>query len=222
MYFSKVIFTLWILLLLCVTLGETRGTQHGFLKHKQQQSKVIAKRGVVENILTAGDGPVCSYIIQFTYTMAKYKLSKLTEYLVKNLPTMITKRDVGDGDGYDYILNEQTLLKFEMDLQAMTKRVVDNNNGDEDAVYGGGESLSKKALLRSTMMDIKQDVDNIEDDNHPENNQVPQNDDLFTSLVTGSRGLSCKLIVQYLKYYATSSFQELLKYVTENLTNIIG
>ena len=112
------------------------------------REKALVKRGLVEDVLTAGSGPVCGYILAFTYSMAKYKLQKLTEYLAANLPSLMTKRDV-------------------------------------EVAY-------------------KRDFD------------------LYGALVSTYRSLSCKLIVQYLKANAGAAFQQLLQYVTDNITSIVG
>jgi len=122
-------------------------------RRTNERTKVLAKRGLTEDILTAGSGPVCAYIISFTYTMAKYQLEKLTQYLSQHLPS-ITKRDL------------EAVLMNKADLQ----------------------------------MDF----------------------DLYGSLVTAYRSLSCKLIVSYLKTHFQSSFQMLVQYITDNIVNIVG
>ena len=205
MFPIKSVAKLLILLLLCVTLSESRGTH-------DEMEKMIAKRGVVEDMITAGDGQACSYIIQFAYTMAKRRLAKLTEYMLQNIPYG-DDVDRANGDGGDFVLNERAKpSKFEMDLKAMLiKENVEMSEDNDDFQFKSFKNIVKR--------------DTGDDDTAPGDDQdtmVQQDGGIFTSLVTSSRGLSCKLIVEYMKYYATSSFKALIKYVTSNLTNIVG
>ena len=202
MDYIKLITTSFILLFLSVTLSESRGTH--------EKEKIIAKRGVVENMLTAGDGPACSYIIQFAYAMAKRKLAKLTEYMLQNIPYG-DEVDRAEG-GYDFVLNErENPSKFEIDLKTVLKEDFDDSDGVQFKSF--------QNIIKRRFSGVDDRVPGG-DQEHP----MEQQDDggVFTFLVTSSRGLSCKLIVEYIKYYAKSSFQDLLKYVTSNLTNIVG
>lgn len=199
MNFSKnTIALIFLVLIFFVTKGQTKSGH-------ELRRKLIAKRGVVEDMLTSGDGFACGYIIQFTYTIAQYKLQKVTEYLVKNLPSLITKRDVENADGEDQgivygvggveHLRRNVLLQLTMNLQPSSTKhntAAGKESFDDSKIP---QSMAKRSL---------------------------QYTDLFTSMVNSSRGLSCKLIVEYMKYYATSSFKALIQYLTENLTNIVG
>ena len=46
--------------------------------------------------------------------------------------------------------------------------------------------------------------------------------DVLSSVVDSSRGLSCKLIVKFIKAGVNYQFQQLLNYLTANVGNIVG
>jgi len=118
-----------------------------------KQEHVLVKRGIIENMITAGDGSVCKLIIAFSFTMAKYQMGQLVQYLQANMAGAMGKRDVNE---VDYIRN-------------------------------------------------RRDVSTI-----------------FESLVNSSRGVSCKLIVSFLKLGAHYQFERLVSYITSNIGTIIG
>jgi len=118
-----------------------------------KQEHVLVKRGIIENMITAGDGSVCKLIIAFSFTMAKYQMGQLVQYLQANMAGAMGKRDVNE---VDFIRN-------------------------------------------------RRDVSTI-----------------FESLVNSSRGVSCKLIVSFLKLGAHYQFERLVSYITSNIGTIIG
>lgn len=115
------------------------------------EKHVMVKRGMIEDMITAGDGTVCKYIIKYCFYLAQNELSKLVAYLQAN------------------IMGKRGIDEFE--FQRIKKR------------------------------DIT---------------------DVFNSIVNGSRGISCKLVIQFLKSSAHKQFNNLITYLTSNIASILG
>jgi len=87
--------------------------------HVQEEEHAIDKRSsLVTDLILAGDGTVCVYVVKFCYTLSKYPMSMLVKYLKNNLVDSIGKRDI------DEVLHEVLHKRDRRGLTDMFTKIV--------------------------------------------------------------------------------------------------